>query len=161
MPDVIVAGAVTWWAWCIVGLLLLGLEIFLPGAFVMWLGLSALITSGLTFVCDIPDWETQTLIFVPLSFICLFLGRRFIRKAAPQGAPVLNRRLNQYVGRIARVVEAISKGRGKIRLGDSLWLVCGPDAPVGAEVRIIRVEGSDMFVELLRQPEGAPKSQSE
>jgi membrane protein implicated in regulation of membrane protease activity len=142
---------ILWWHWCVAGLALLGLEIFLPGNVIMWFGLGALVAGGIAYAVPLAGWETQSVVFIALSFACLFLGRRLIRKAAPEPGPVLNRRLAQYVGRTAKVVEAISEGRGKIQLGDTRWLVRGPDAPVGAEVTVLRVEGSDMFVEILEK----------
>ena len=136
-----------WWHWCVGGLALLGLEIFIPGSFVMWFGIGALITAAISWFVPTLAWEPQALIFVALSVVSLFVGRRFIRKAAPETESTLNRRLAQYVGRVAKVAEPISEGKGKIQLGDTLWLVRGPDTPKGAEVRVTRVEGSDLIVE--------------
>ena len=50
--------------------------------------------------------------------------------------PNLNRPAAQLVGRVLIVAEAIEGGRGKVRVGDTLWPVEGPDAPAGAEVRV-------------------------
>lgn len=63
--------------------------------------------------------------------------------------PDLNRRGAQYVGRIAVLEEAIEGGRGKVRVGDTLWLVAGPDLPRGARVRIIAANGTVLDVEAL------------
>ena len=43
--------------------------------------------------------------------------------------PNLNRPAAQLVGRVLIVAEAIEGGRGKVRVGDTLWPVEGPDAP--------------------------------
>ena len=50
--------------------------------------------------------------------------------------PDLNRRTAQLIGRTLVVAEAIEGGRGKVRAGDTLWPVEGPDAPVGTEVKV-------------------------
>ena len=50
--------------------------------------------------------------------------------------PELNRRGAQLIGRVLVLAEAIEGGRGKVRVGDTLWPVEGPDAPAGAEVRV-------------------------
>lgn len=51
--------------------------------------------------------------------------------------PDLNRRGSQYIGRMAPLVEAIEAGRGKVRLGDTVWAVEGPDLPAGTMVRVV------------------------
>ena len=64
--------------------------------------------------------------------------------------PDLNRRAAQLVGRVLIVEEAIEGGRGKVRVGDTLWPVEGPDAPVGAEVRVTAAKATVLLVERLR-----------
>jgi membrane protein implicated in regulation of membrane protease activity len=61
--------------------------------------------------------------------------------------PDLNRRTAQLVGRILIVEEAIEGGRGKVRVGDTLWLVEGPDMPAGAQVRVAAHRGNLLVVE--------------
>ena len=43
--------------------------------------------------------------------------------------PDLNRPAVQLVGRVLVVVEPIEGGRGKVRVGDTLWPAEGPDSP--------------------------------
>lgn len=38
-------------------------------------------------------------------------------------------------------------GRGKIKAGDSLWLVSGPDLPAGSQVRVTGQDGVVLRVE--------------
>ena len=61
--------------------------------------------------------------------------------------PDLNRRPVQLVGRIVALEEAIVHGRGKARVGDTVWVVEGPDAPAGARVRVIEARGTVLLVE--------------
>jgi inner membrane protein len=65
----------------------------------------------------------------------------------PTDQPNLNRRGEQLVGLVVRVEEAIEHGRGKVRVGDTLWSVEGPDAPAGAQVRIVSAHGTLLCVE--------------
>ncbi len=62
--------------------------------------------------------------------------------------PDLNLRASQLVGRVVRLEEAIEHGRGKARVGDTLWTVEGPDAPAGARVRITATQGTVLKVEM-------------
>jgi inner membrane protein len=64
--------------------------------------------------------------------------------------PELNRRSAQLVGRVLIVEEPIEGGRGKVRAGDTLWPVEGPDAPAGAEVRVTAAKRTLLTVEPLR-----------
>ncbi len=50
---------------------------------------------------------------------------------------------------IVRVEEAIEHGRGKVRVGDTLWTAEGPDAPAGAQVRVASAQGTLLRVELI------------
>lgn len=61
--------------------------------------------------------------------------------------PELNRRPAQLVGRIVSVEEAITHGRGRVRVDDTLWVAEGSDAPAGAKVRVMAAEGTVLRVE--------------
>jgi membrane protein implicated in regulation of membrane protease activity len=51
------------------------------------------------------------------------------------------------VGRVGLLEEAIEQGRGKARVGDTLWTVEGQDSPVGAQERITAAHGTVLKVE--------------
>jgi inner membrane protein len=61
--------------------------------------------------------------------------------------PNLNRRAAQLLGRILIVAEAIEGGRGKVRVGDTLWPAEGPDSPEGGTVMVIGSSGTALLVE--------------
>jgi len=61
--------------------------------------------------------------------------------------PELNRRAVQLVGRVLVVEEAIEGGRGKVRVGDTLWPAEGPDTPAGGEVRVTAARATVLLVE--------------
>jgi membrane protein implicated in regulation of membrane protease activity len=63
--------------------------------------------------------------------------------------PGLNRRGDQLVGRVLVVEEAIEGGRGKVRVGDTLWPAEGPDTPAGIEVRVTAARATILMVERL------------
>jgi inner membrane protein len=69
------------------------------------------------------------------------------RQFSESDEPDLNSRAAQLVGRILTVAEAIEGGRGKVHAGDTLWLAEGPDAPVGASVRVIAAKATVLVVE--------------
>jgi membrane protein implicated in regulation of membrane protease activity len=61
--------------------------------------------------------------------------------------PLLNQRERQLVGRTATLEEPIVEGRGRIRLGDTLWRVSGPDLPAGTRVRVTAAADGELSVE--------------
>ena len=61
--------------------------------------------------------------------------------------PDLNRRTAQLLGRILIVAEAIEGGRGKVRVGDTLWPAEGSDTPKGGKVSVIGGSGTALLVE--------------
>jgi membrane protein implicated in regulation of membrane protease activity len=61
--------------------------------------------------------------------------------------PDLNQRAGQLVGRVLVLAEAIEGGRGRVRVGDTLWQVEGPDLPCGAEVKVAAAKATLLQVE--------------
>jgi membrane protein implicated in regulation of membrane protease activity len=61
--------------------------------------------------------------------------------------PDLNQRAAQAIGRTYIVEEAIVAGRGKVRIGDTLWPVEGRETPAGTQVKVTAVNGTVLLVE--------------
>jgi membrane protein implicated in regulation of membrane protease activity len=59
----------------------------------------------------------------------------------------LNRRAEQYVGRVFTLSEPIVNGTGKIRVDDSSWKVSGADCDANTKVKVISVDGTVLKVE--------------
>ena len=140
------------WNWVILGTVLLALEILTPGVYLLWLGIAAVATGLLSFLlwdAGFWVWQGQILVFLVLSIVSVLIGRRVFPTTgtADTDQPLLNQRERQLVGRTATLEEPIVEGRGRIRLGDTLWRVSGPDLPVGARVRVIAAENGELAVE--------------
>jgi len=139
------------WSWMVLGAALLVLEILSPGVFFLWIGIAAILTGTLSFQlweAGFWVWQTQVVVFLVLSVASALVGRRFFPNTASESteAPLLNQRARQLVGRTAVLEEPIAEGHGRIRLGDTLWRVTGPDLPVGARVRVVDASGSELSV---------------
>ncbi len=135
------------WNWFVIAVALFVLETIVPGVHFVWFGLAAVIVGLAGLAIDIA-WEWQLIAFAIISCITVFFVRRY---AAPDMAgsdePALNLRAVQYVGRVVTVEEAIAGGRGKVRVGDTLWPAQGGDAPQGARVKITGTQGTVLLVE--------------
>ena len=132
------------WAWIVGGLLLAGAEILLPGIFLIWLGLAALLTGLVAAVAPLP-WQGQILAWAVLSLASVALAVRLDRRRRAE--PVLNRADRGVIGREGILAEAIVGGTGALRLDDTYWRVGGPDLPAGARVRVTGLVGTVLTVE--------------
>ncbi|MDN3647209.1 NfeD family protein [Pontixanthobacter aestiaquae] len=147
------------WAWLAIGIALAALELALPGIYLIWLAVAALVTGALTAVLDLGTM-VQVLNFFFLSLIMAFSAKRFLRDRPIESEnPMLNRRGGQMIGTVVRVVKAIDGGEGRVTIGDSEWIAKGPDAAVGEQVRVIAAQGATVTVEPLVA--GAPLIESE
>jgi membrane protein implicated in regulation of membrane protease activity len=135
------------WNWFIVAVALFALESVVPGVHFVWFGLAAVIVGALGLTINIA-WEWQLITFAIISCITVFLARRYASPdVAASDEPDLNARASQYVGRVVMVEEAIADGRGKVRVGDTVWNALGSDAPQGTRVKVTGTNGNCLVVE--------------
>ena len=136
-----------WTLWMIAGVVLLIAEIVVPGFFLIWIGAAALLTGVVTLLFGVAE-PVQFLIFAVAAVAAVYAGRRWLRNNPIETAdPLLNNRAARLVGQIVPVVQAISDGRGRVRVGDTEWVAQGPDTPVGGRVHIVGADGSVLIVE--------------
>jgi hypothetical protein len=135
------------WNWMILAALLFLLEMAAPGLHIVWFALAALIVGGIALAVPLA-WQLQVLLFLVLAVLLAVLARRLARGAASRtDQPLLNERAAQYVGQTFLVAEPIAGGRGRVKVGDTLWLAEGQDAPAGARVRVTGAKGTVLMVE--------------
>ena len=138
------------WQWWILAVVLLVLEAFAPGAFFMWMGMSAAVVGLLVLIAPDMGWEYQVFIFAILSVVSIVAWRIYFRKNPVQtDQPALNRRGEQYVGRTFTLAEPIENGSGKIRVDDTTWKIIGEDCDSGSKVKVVGVDGVLLKVEVL------------
>jgi len=135
------------WAWIVAGLVLLALELVVPGGFLLWMGIAGICTGLIAFVQPI-DWPWLWLIFGALSLVSIGLWVRFARhRPDATDRPLLNRRMAQMVGREGVLDQPIAQGVGRLALGDTIWRISGPDLPAGRRVRVVGADGAVLRVE--------------
>ena len=136
------------WNWMVLGFVLLVMELITPGAFMLWIGIAALIIGALSLAiwdAAIWTWQVQVLAFLVLSVISAIIGKTLASsRRTLSDQPLLNRRGQQLIGRTATLAEPIKDGRGRIKLGDTLWRVSGPDLPAGTQVRVTGAADTDL-----------------
>jgi hypothetical protein len=138
-----------WWHWWILAAVLAVAETLVPGAVAIWFAAAAVVVGAVVLVVPVP-WQLQMLVFAILGVVACFVYRRYRgTQDLASDQPQLNKRAAQYVGESFTLIEALSGGSGKVQVGDSTWIVHGPDAPAGARVRVVGVHGATLNVEPL------------
>ncbi|PSH54538.1 hypothetical protein CU102_29135 [Phyllobacterium brassicacearum] len=139
------------WNWIVLGLVLMIFEVAAPGIFFLWFGIAALVVGALSILLGDAlglGWQLQVVLFLILSLISVFIGRRLIGATdVVSDEPLLNRRGEQLIGQVVTLEEATVNGRGRARVGDSLWRVTGPDLAAGSQVRITGIDHGTLVVE--------------
>jgi len=141
---------IIYWHWLILAVALIILEILMPGAYFLWMGVSAIFVGALMYVFPEMVFLVQILIFAVLSVISVVMYKSY-RKKNPivTDEPALNRRGEQYIDQKFTLTEPIINGEGKIKVDDSTWKIVGMDMPAGMVVRVVAVEGTTLKVEAM------------
>lgn len=134
------------WSWVVAGLVLLGLELVVPGGILLWLGLAAVVTGILSALISIA-WPVQFVIFGILAIVSIVIWLRLKPHGTPTDRPFLNRRAERFVGQEVILDQPIRDGFGRVSLDDTTWRVQGPDLAAGQKVRIIAADGAVLKVE--------------
>jgi len=137
--------AVYWHWWAFAAILLIA-EIALPITFFLWMSIAAAITGFLVLGLDM-SWQLQLIIFSVLSVVSIIASRIYIKRNPIQSEDSqLNRRGEQHIGMVYTLNTDIQNGSGKVRVGDSLCRVEGPELVAGTRVKVVDVNGNSFVV---------------
>ena len=143
----------TWgfWSWLSIGVLLMIAELFVPGTFIMWFGFGAVLTGLIVGIFGIVSLTMQLLIFVIASVISLGIGIFVYDKVFGPNKEKGNRTrtgAQRFIGKTYIVSETIQNGKGKVAVGDTVWLARSKrKIAKGTEVVVIGVDGTQLLVE--------------
>jgi len=144
---------IVFWHWWILAGLLLILELTAPTFFFLWLGIAAASVGLILLVFPSIDLETQLILFAIASIVAILAWRKYREtRLATTDQPNLNRRGQQYIGRVFSLSSAIVNGVGKVTVDDSTWKVTGPDLPKGTHIKVTGVDGVVFNVEAADPP---------
>ena len=135
------------WAWFVLGLALLALELVAPGGWFLWLGAGGIVTGIAAFIPGVT-WPWQVTIFGVLALAIVIGWTLISRNRKPRtDRPLLNNRAETFVGYEGLIDEPIVNGYGRLKLGDTWWRIAGPDLAAGQRVRVIGADGALLKVE--------------
>ena len=138
----------TYWHWFILAALLIILEVFAPGAFMLWIGIAAGVVGATLYFVPSMTWEYQLMLF-SIAAVGSIIAWRGYRGTHPitTDEPTLNRRGAQYIGRTFTLEAPIINGIGKLRVDDSTWKIEGADCPAGSKVKVVGIDNTVLRVE--------------
>jgi inner membrane protein len=138
----------TWWAWVVLGLVLMAAEIFTTGIFLIFFGVGAVIVGILVWAgVGGPLWM-EWLLFSVISIVSLILFRKPLMRKAKLNESIA---LDTMIGEKARALEAIApNAKGRAELRGSAWSArnLGPH-PI-ADGQTCTVEAVDGIVLMVR-----------
>jgi membrane protein implicated in regulation of membrane protease activity len=134
-----------WALWIGLGLLAMGAELLLPGAFLIWIGAAATGTGLLLLLAD-PGPIATLLVFIVLLALGVGLSLRVFRRRRNRAGDHLNTPSSGLVGRAGTLLTAEGLD-GRARIGDSDWPVRLEAAlEPGARVEVVAVQGMTLLV---------------
>ncbi|MFC1853986.1 NfeD family protein [candidate division CSSED10-310 bacterium] len=140
------------WIWLIGGILLMLLELLVPGLVVIFLGSSAIIVAVLLWLGFVQGTLTSFTVWVVLSLLQALFLRGLLKKYFPgeKSRLYLDEDDDAY-GSLVEVIETVSADHqnGRIRLGGSTWSACclEGEIPAGNKARIAYRDNLIWYVE--------------
>ncbi len=131
--------------WFSLGLLLVLLELLVPGVYLVWFGLSAFATGVLTMFYEFTAIE-QSIVFGAISVVFavagwFFYSRIMKHSKVSEQYKYLNDPAGQHIGKTYLLAEDVIDGRSKALIGDTVWIVeCEDGLKKGDKIKIIGVE---------------------
>jgi len=134
--------------WFILGLILLLLELVIPGFVIFFFGFGAWVASLACLLFD-PGVDLQIIIFALSSVLALVALRRTISRKflEPTDRPSDSVE-DEFTGKEGIVVATLGPGRkGKIEFRGTTWTaLCDEEVAKGATVKIVRKESINLIV---------------
>ena len=140
--------ALLYWHWIVIGVILIALEMVIPGFILLWFGIAAVAIGILAFIVPSMAWEIQIFLFALFSVVSIFAWKKLHKgsKADDPEETFLNQRGKNLIGRKTVLIEGIVDGVGKIQIDDTFWRVEGEDLPEGSHVEITGASGATLTV---------------
>jgi len=141
-----------WWGWMVIGMLLLGAELFIIEAefFLVFMGVAAILTGLLAFLAPgVPEWA-QWLVFAGVALVAMVFFRKRVYQLLRRNVPDLANDMERE--ELQLPVELPVGGTCRVELRGSTWTArnvgSGP-IPPGTRARVVGVDGITLRVEAL------------
>ncbi|QHB18189.1 NfeD family protein [Mannheimia pernigra] len=137
-----------WNGWLILGFVLLALELIIPGVFIMWWGLSAILLAVLVWLLPPLSVGIQISGFALLAIVFSLIWWKYQHSKDKQDDKFtsLNSREQSMIGMQGVIVEILENGIARGKFGDTTWRVIGSELHLGDKVQVQRVDGITLYV---------------
>jgi inner membrane protein len=135
------------WLWAVGSLAVAYAELHCPGCYLIWIAAGGTVTALASFMFDV-SLTTQIVIFLLSCSVTCICGNLVYRRFVPSNVTqhALNQKNLDMVGARGIVAVSIQNGRGKVKLGDTVWLAEGPNLQEGTPVMVIGMRGTVVTV---------------
>ncbi len=148
MIELIQSITSNYWLWFAMAMLLSIIELMMgSNFFLLWIAMSSFIVGILQWLLPAITWQVQWFIFSFIAVASITLWGQYLKKHPKKNQSILNLGTEKFIGKIFTLVEPISNGVGKVKIGDSVWPVTGSDLKNGSKVQVIAVDGVMLKVE--------------
>ncbi len=136
---------ITYLGWFTFGLVLVLLELFLPGTYLIWFGLAAFVMGVLVNFVLLSGIEILVyfaLVSAVFAGIGWYVYTKIINKSkVPEKYKYLNDMAGAHIGKVYNLSEDAVDGRAKAKIGDTFWLIeVDGNLKKGDKVKITGVE---------------------
>jgi membrane protein implicated in regulation of membrane protease activity len=136
----------TIWHWIGLGIVLLAIEVGVGTFDLLWVAAGAFLTALFMIIVPAPmnGWEGQLTFFGIMAIAFVLSGRTLFKGLRNRSIshPNLNDRFASMVGQRGEAATNFEQGRGKVKLGDTVWLAMQSDETVIVEGDQVVVTGS-------------------
>lgn len=139
---------VFWQVYTIVGVICIILEMLVPSMFFLNLSIAGFITAVISLF--INNGNMLTIDFIILSIVSVFLLRPLLLRTLKYSKDKETGVKAEYIGKIVKVIEPITKYSGAITIYDERWdarVENDDEISKGTEVRIVKNDSLVMYVE--------------
>ena len=146
----------TWWLW-ILGALVCGIVEVMAVSFVFLMFAIGALAAGIAGACG-ANLTIQVIVFIVVSIALLVILRPFLKGRIDRSSAYVPSNTDGLIGKSGYVTEAVGERHGRIQFSGGEWSARteGSTLPVGAEVRVDRIDGATAVVSAVEPTQLAP-----
>ena len=146
----------TWWLW-ILGALVCGIVEVMSVSFVFLMFAIGALAAGIADACG-ANLTVQVIVFIVVSIALLIILRPFLKGRIERSAGDVRTNTDALIGKTGYVTEVVGERHGRIQFSGGEWSARteGASIPVGAEVRVDRIDGATAVVSAVEPMRPAP-----
>lgn len=150
----------TWWLW-ILAALVCGIIEVMSVSFVFLMFAIGALAAGIAGAFGANE-AIQVIVFVVVTVALLAGLRPFLKGRIERSVGDVRTNTDALLGKTGYVTEVVGERHGRIQFSGGEWSARtqGPELPVGAEVRVDRIDGATAVVSALNPAGSAPTQPS-